>query len=191
MKLTPAQRRLLEAADKHGHAFADIGARANAGGAIRRCCQSLAKAGLLTPRAPWQLTPAGSELLATVRASEAARALPKPPALSQTMQRALLAIHAGGGEAHPEKGGWWRSTAAGPRIEFESNWRDRDPLTTNTLKSLTNRKLLEAIPGTDRRLGLPNYRLSPKGIAECARRAPPSPLIDAPAGPALTAKAVC
>lgn len=62
--VTPAQLRLLRHANDHGHAFAGTGTGSRAGGAIRRAVGRLADQGLLTKRAPFQITPAGQSYLA-------------------------------------------------------------------------------------------------------------------------------
>ena len=63
VEVTCAQRRLLRNAERGGHAFAYIGARARSGGAAFRCCLRLGELGLLTKRAPFELTEAGRALL--------------------------------------------------------------------------------------------------------------------------------
>jgi len=43
--------------------------------------------------------------------------------LSVTMTRTIDAIRAGGGEAHPERGGWWRSSPTGQRLQIPTDYR--------------------------------------------------------------------
>lgn len=63
MKLTAAQKRLLETASRSGHALAETGCKSLAGGATRRCALRLADMGLLTRHAPFRLTDAGRNAL--------------------------------------------------------------------------------------------------------------------------------
>jgi hypothetical protein len=63
MKLTAAQRRILETARDHGHALARTGMGSRAGGSIARMCDRLTALGLLTTP-PHQLTNAGRAALA-------------------------------------------------------------------------------------------------------------------------------
>jgi len=69
--------------------------------------------------------------------------------LSRTMLLAVEAIRAAGGEAHPEKGGWWRNAPepAGERISVPSRLDPgrNDTIGTLTIRALADRGLLEPI----------------------------------------------
>lgn len=71
--------------------------------------------------------------------------------LSPTMLTAIKTIRAAGGEAHPERGGWWRSAPVpgGHRISWPSaNYPgQQDMLVTQTIHSLIKRGLLIKIEG--------------------------------------------
>lgn len=71
--------------------------------------------------------------------------------LSSTMLGTLAAIASSGGEAHPERGGWWRTAPAPagqrlvvPHARFPT---EMTSVGTTTIMSLAARELLEPIPG--------------------------------------------
>lgn len=61
-KLTPAQNRLLETAERHGSAIANLSMRRRSGGAVFRCADRLVADGLLN-RAGYTITEAGRAAL--------------------------------------------------------------------------------------------------------------------------------
>jgi len=90
--------------------------------------------------------------------------------LSITMVRAIDAIRAAGGEAHPEQGGWWHGSSdlATPRLETATDdWRGRWPVASQTIMSLADRGLLERLSGTGNRT-YSAYRLTAlaEGVTE-------------------------
>jgi hypothetical protein len=76
--------------------------------------------------------------------------------LSKTMLLAVEAIRAAGGEAHPEKGGWWRNAPApaGERIGVPSRLDPgrNDTIGTLTIHALADRGLLEPMEGRGNRI---------------------------------------
>ena len=86
------------------------------------------------------------------------------------MEYTLVAIRAGGGTAHPEMGGWWRTapSPAGTRLtavhQNGITRGDTGSVGTQTIYSLRDRGLLEAVEGTGNRVH-PAYRLTAAGAS--------------------------
>lgn len=68
-KLTPAQKRLLQTAQKHGSALANLSMRQRAGGAVFRCMDRLVAEGFLS-RSGYTLTEAGLAAITTKGAAD-------------------------------------------------------------------------------------------------------------------------
>lgn len=86
------------------------------------------------------------------------------PKLSITMTRAVDAIRAAGGEAHPVTGGFWHGSADPASQKLEIAMDGRQSLLhvgSQTVMSLADRGLLEKLPGTGNHV-YSAYRLTRK-----------------------------
>lgn len=86
--------------------------------------------------------------------------------LSAFQRQALATIHAAGGKAYPERGGWWRSepSGGGVRLTVAGARTVAETVTVQTLRALERRGLAERIENPDPATSYhPGFQLTRQG----------------------------
>lgn len=111
------------------------------------------------------------------------------------MLRALRAIAGGGGEAYPERGGWWRTapSGSGSRLVVEPKPGSvQGSIEVVTVRSLHARGLLDEIPNPDLSTNYHHgYRITAAGRAILQSSLSPDSLVQVDGNVAVTWGAFC